>query len=119
PDEVLRGGTAALTRGAGHAASADLSRRRPDTGVLSRSRRTVAVREDADRDLAGHPICRCHRRFPAQAVTAVRLVCAPVTVPGVRRHAAALPWVARGFRRQRRRVTDCYYRRLDDGETFE
>ena len=66
-----------------------------------RPRRAPAVREDVDGDLAGHPICRRHRRFPAAPVAAVRLVRAPLALPGVRRHAAAVPGLAGGSRRGR------------------
>jgi putative RecB family exonuclease len=71
PDEVLRGRVTALTRGASDPAAPHLPRRRPAAGLLPRRSRAVAFREDVDGDLAGHSICRCHRRFPAAAVAAV------------------------------------------------
>ena len=76
---------------------------RPAAGLLPRRSRAAALREDADGDLARHSIRRCHRRFQATAVAAVRLVRAPRALSGLRRHTAAVPGLAGGSRRRQRR----------------
>ncbi len=52
------------------------------------------LREDLDGDLARHPICRCHRRFPPESIPHVRLVRTSLPLSGVRRHSSALSGVA-------------------------
>jgi len=99
-DELLRfEKTAAVARCAARPAAAAVSVRRSSTRLHPRSRRAPALREDVDGDLAGHPIRRRHRRFPAASVTAVRLVCPPHALSGVRRHSPAVPRLAGGPRR--------------------
>ena len=73
--------------------------RRSGARLHPRSRRAPALREDVDGDLAGHPIRRRHRRFPAASVTAVRLVRPPHALSGVRRHSPAVSRLASGPRR--------------------
>ena len=89
-----------VARRAAHAAAADLPVRRPIAGLHTGSRRTAAFREDADGDLAGHPICRCDRRFPAQPVADVQLLRPPGGLPGLRWHTAAVPGLAGSTRRR-------------------
>ena len=91
PDEVLCGRVVALPRCAADAAAADLPLRRPAAGLLPRRSRAAALREDADGDLARDSIRRCHRRFPATAVAAVRLVRTPRALSGLRRHPPPYP----------------------------
>src|SRR5690606_1178725 len=115
PDEVLRGGGAALPRRAARPAAADLPRRRAAVGLLPRPRRAAAVRTHPDGDLAGDPKGRCRPRFPAERVETVRLVRAPGALPGLRRHTPAVSGLAGGDRG----VTRFYYRRLRTDGEFE
>src|SRR6202035_2339230 len=103
PDEVLCCRVTALARRAADAAAAHLSLGWPAAGLLPRRSRAAALREDADGDLARDSIRRCHRRFRATAVAAVRLVRAPRALSGLRRHTAAVPGLAGGSRRRQRR----------------
>jgi PD-(D/E)XK nuclease superfamily len=94
PDEVLRRRVTALAGRAADAAATHLPGRWPATGLLTRRRRVAALREDADRNLAGNSIRRCNRRFQAPTVAAVRLVPTPRTLPRLRRHTAAVSGLA-------------------------
>src|SRR5262249_50254324 len=112
----LRGGVAALTRRARHPAAPALPRRQAGAGLLPRPRRAVALREDPDGDLAGHPVGGRHGRLPAQSVANVHMVRPPGALPGVRRHSTS---VSRLARHGCRRVSACYYRRLGrDGDEY-